>query len=59
MYIYKILIMFVELSEMDLEAVQNCSHPQAQKSPSLLHHPQVHTQSAHTKKDGVEDYLIT
>lgn len=31
MHIYKILIMFVESSEMDLKAVQNnCSHPQAQ-----------------------------
>lgn len=30
MHIYKILTMFVEPSEMDLEVQNNCSHPQAQ-----------------------------
>lgn len=42
MHIYEILIMFVE--------------PQAQNHHLSFITPQVHTQGAHTEKDGVENF---
>lgn len=57
MYIYKILIMFVEPNEKDLKAVQkNLSHPQAQNHQlSLLLPPSPHP--VHTLKMMVQKII--